>query len=125
MLDGPEMSKRYDLGSLRLGVWAAEPLPAATWKQWRERTGIELLDGIGSTEMFHIFISSQRGRVRPGATGVPVRGYDCRVVDETGRELTPGEAGLIAIKGPTGCKYWRKPDRQAGDRRGGGGAARG
>ncbi|MEK7385135.1 MAG: AMP-binding protein, partial [candidate division NC10 bacterium] len=70
-------------------------------------------DGIGSTEMFHIFISSVRGRVRPGATGVPVTGYDCRVVDESGRELPPGREGLIAIKGPTGCKYWRKPDRQA------------
>jgi len=113
MLDVPEMRKRFDLGALRLGVSAAEPLPAATFKHWREATGIELLDGIGSTEMFHIFISSQRGRVRPGATGVPVRGYDCRVVDESGRELPPGEAGLIAIKGPTGCKYWRKPDRQA------------
>jgi 2-aminobenzoate-CoA ligase len=63
--------------------------------------------------MFHIFVSSQPGRVRPGATGVPVPGYDCRVVDEEGREVPPGTEGLIAIKGPTGCKYWRKPDRQA------------
>jgi len=113
MLGVEKLTQRYDLGSLRVGVSAAEPLPAATWEQWREVTGIELLDGIGSTEMFHMFISSQRGRVRPGATGFPVRGYDCRVVDETGRELPPGESGLIAIKGPTGCKYWRKPDRQA------------
>ncbi len=113
MLGVPELTKRYDLGSLRLGVSAAEPLPAATWEQWLEATGVELLDGIGSTEMFHIFLSSQPGRVRPGATGVPVPGYDCRVVDDRGRELPPGQAGLIAIKGPTGCKYWRKPDRQA------------
>jgi 2-aminobenzoate-CoA ligase len=113
MLGVPEMRRRYDLGALRVGVSAAEPLPAATWREWRETTGVELLDGIGSTEMFHIFLSSQRGRVRPGATGVPVPGYDCRVVDESGRELPPGQAGLIAIKGPTGCKYWRKPDRQA------------
>jgi 2-aminobenzoate-CoA ligase len=113
MLAVPEMTRRYDLGSLRLGVSAAEPLPAATWEEWRAVTGVELLDGIGSTEMFHIFISSLPGRVRPGATGVPVRGYDCRVVDERGTELPPGQAGLIAIKGPTGCKYWRKPDRQA------------
>ena len=113
MLGVPDMARRYALGSLRLGVSAAEPLPAATWQQWHEATGLELLDGIGSTEMFHIFISSRAGRVGPGATGVPVPGYDCRVVSETGQELPPGEPGLIAIKGPTGCKYWRKPDRQA------------
>jgi 2-aminobenzoate-CoA ligase len=113
MLDVPELTRRFDLGALRLGVSAAEPLPATTWEQWRKVTGVELLDGIGSTEMFHIFISSLPGRVRPGATGLPVAGYDCRVVDEAGRELAPGQAGLIAIKGPTGCKYWRKPDRQA------------
>jgi 2-aminobenzoate-CoA ligase len=113
MLGVPELTRRYDLGSLRLGVSAAEPLPAATWQDWRDTTGIELLDGIGSTEMFHIFISSLPKRVRPGATGFPVTGYDCRAVDEAGQELPRGQAGLIAIKGPTGCKYWRKPDRQA------------
>jgi 2-aminobenzoate-CoA ligase len=113
MLQVPDLTRRYDLASLRLGVSAAEPLPAATWEEWKKTTGVELLDGIGSTEMFHIFISSVRGRVRPGATGVPVTGYDCRVVDESGRELPPGQEGLVAIKGPTGCKYWRKPDRQA------------
>ena len=113
MLRVPGLTTRFDLGSLRLGVSAAEPLPAATWEDWHKATGIEILDGIGSTEMTHIFISSVKGRVRPGATGVPVTGYDCRVVDETGRELPPGQPGLVAIKGPTGCKYWRKPDRQA------------
>jgi 2-aminobenzoate-CoA ligase len=113
MLRVPEMTRRFDLGALRLGVSAAEPLPAATWTDWRDVTGVELLDGIGSTEMFHIFVSSLPGRVRPGATGVPVTGYDCRVVDDGGREVAPGVEGLIAIKGPTGCKYWRKPDRQA------------
>jgi 2-aminobenzoate-CoA ligase len=113
MLGVPDMVGRYDLGSLRLGVSAAEPLPAATWREWHETTGVELLDGIGSTEMFHIFVSSVRGRVRPGATGFPVTGYDCRVVDDEGREVPRGTPGLIAIKGPTGCKYWRKPDRQA------------
>ena len=113
MLGVPELRRRFDLGSLRLGVSAAEPLPAATWEAWKKTTGVELLDGIGSTEMFHIFVSSLPGRVRPGATGLPVTGYDCRVVDEAGREVAAGQPGLIAIKGPTGCKYWRKPDRQA------------
>jgi 2-aminobenzoate-CoA ligase len=113
MLRVPGMVRRYDLGALRIGVSAAEPLPAATWQEWHDTTGIELLDGIGSTEMFHIFVSSVRGRVRPGATGIPVTGYDCRVVDDDGREVPRGTAGLIAIKGPTGCCYWRKPDRQA------------
>jgi 2-aminobenzoate-CoA ligase len=113
MLRVPDMVRRYDLGALRIGVSAAEPLPAATWQEWHDTTGIELLDGIGSTEMFHIFVSSVRGRVRPGATGMPVTGYDCRVVGDDGREVPRGTAGLIAIKGPTGCRYWRKPDRQA------------
>ena len=112
MLNVAGMKERFDLGALRLGVSAAEPLPAATWTDWHDATGVELLDGIGSTEMFHIFISSAPGRVRPGATGFPVPGYDCRVVDESGREVPRGQVGLIAIKGPTGCKYWRKPDRQ-------------
>jgi 2-aminobenzoate-CoA ligase len=113
MLGVHDMARRFDLGALRLGVSAAEPLPAATWEQWRKVTGVELLDGIGSTEMFHIFVSSVPGRVKPGATGLPVPGYDCRVVDEQGRDVDTGEPGLIAIKGPTGCKYWRQPDRQA------------
>lgn len=113
MLRVPDMARRFDLGSLRLCVSAAEPLPAATYAEWRETTGVELLDGIGSTELFHIFVSSVPGRVRPGATGVPVPGYDCRVVDEAGRELERGTPGLIAVKGPTGCTYWRRPERQA------------
>ena len=113
MLRVPAMAQRFDLGSLRLGVSAAEPLPAATYLEWTGTTGIELLDGIGSTEMFHIFVSSVRGRVKPGATGLPVPGYTCRVVDAEGRDVPAGEEGLIAIKGPTGCKYWGKPDRQA------------
>ena len=113
MLRVPEMERRYALRSLRLSVSAAEPLPAATYEEWVKRAGSELLDGIGSTEMFHIFISSLGGKVRAGATGVPVPGYDCRVVDEAGREVPTGTAGLVAIKGPTGCRYWRKPERQA------------
>jgi len=89
MLRVPDLEKRFDLGSLRLSVSAAEPLPAATYAEWVGRTRKECLDGIGSTEMFHIFVSSFPGRVRPGATGVPVPGYDCRVVDDEGRSSSP------------------------------------
>jgi 2-aminobenzoate-CoA ligase len=113
MLRVADLERRFDLGSLRLGVSAAEALPGATYEEWIQRTRKELLDGIGSTELFHIFVSSLPGKVRPGATGVPVPGYDCRVVDEEGNEVPRGTPGLIAIKGPTGCKYWRKPERQA------------
>jgi 2-aminobenzoate-CoA ligase len=113
MLGVADLTTRFDLGALRLGVSAAEPLPAATWQAWKDTTGVELLDGIGSTELFHIFVSSVAGRVKPGATGLPVAGYDCRVVDAQGQEVESGQPGLIAVKGPTGCKYWRKPDRQA------------
>src|SRR5262249_11404357 len=97
MLRVDGLERRFDLGSLRLGSSAAEPLPAPTYTEWTTRTGKECLDGIGSTEMFHVFVSSVPGRVRPGATGVPVPGYDCRVVDEEGREVPRGTAGLIAI----------------------------
>ena len=113
MLRVPEMETRFDLGSLRLCATGGEPLPAPTYTEWLRRSGREILEGIGSTEMFHNFISSTRGRVRPGATGVPVPGYDCRLVDEAGREVPRGTPGLLALKGPTGCRYWRRPDRQA------------
>jgi 2-aminobenzoate-CoA ligase len=96
---------RYDLKSLRKCVSAGEALPAATRTLWREATGIEIIDGIGSTEMLHIFISADEAHARPGATGLPVPGYRAAVLDEQGRELPPGQVGRLAIKGPTGCKY--------------------
>ena len=89
-----------------------EPLPAAVFRDWHRRTGVEILDGIGSTEMFHIFISARAGAVRPGSTGTVVPGYEARVVDEQLREVPRGGDGLLAVRGPTGCRYWRKPDRQ-------------
>jgi 2-aminobenzoate-CoA ligase len=95
----------HDLGSLRKCVSAGEALPAATRTLWREATGIEIIDGIGSTEMLHIFISADEAHARPGATGVPVPGYRACVVDEAGHELPQGQVGRLAVKGPTGCKY--------------------
>jgi 2-aminobenzoate-CoA ligase len=95
----------YDVSSLRKGVSAGETLPKAVWESWYEATGIELLDGIGSTEMLHIFVGSPQGEIRPGATGRAVPGYEARVVDDEGREVPPGTIGRLSMRGPTGCRY--------------------
>ncbi len=101
-----------DGGSLRKCVAAGEALPAATRALWKEATGIEIIDGIGATEMFHIFISADEAHARPGATGVAVPGYRARVVDDDGRDVPPGTIGRLAVQGPTGCRYLDDP-RQA------------
>ncbi|MCC6197997.1 MAG: AMP-binding protein [Burkholderiales bacterium] len=90
---------------LRKCVAAGEVLPAATRKLWKEATGIEIIDGIGATELMHIFISADEAHARPGATGRPVPGYVARVVDDDGRPVPPGTVGRLAVKGPTGCRY--------------------
>ncbi|MGD0315650.1 MAG: AMP-binding protein [Xanthobacteraceae bacterium] len=95
----------HDLSSLRKCVSAGETLPAATFDAWLAATGIRIIDGLGSTEMLHIFIGSPEEAVRAGATGQPVPGYEARVIDEAGRELPPGAAGRLAVRGPTGCRY--------------------
>jgi 2-aminobenzoate-CoA ligase len=112
LLQHPNLERGHNLRSLRYCVSAGETLPAAVFEEWRNRTGVEILDGIGSTEMFHIFISSKAGAVRPGATGTAVPGYQAKVVDEQFNEVPRGTPGLVAVKGPTGCRYWRKPERQ-------------
>ena len=101
-----------DLSSLRKCVAAGEPLPASTSNAWFERTGVRIIDGIGSTEMLHIFISASGHDVRPGSTGKPVPGYEARVVGNDMRPLPPGEVGRLAVRGPTGCRYLNDP-RQA------------
>jgi 2-aminobenzoate-CoA ligase len=102
-----------DVSSLRYAISAGETLPAAVYSRWREQTGIEILDGLGSTEMLHIFISSRGGRSKPGATGEVVPQYRAAVVDATTLEPVPnGTPGLLAVKGPTGCRYLRLPERQ-------------
>ena len=100
------------LRSLRKCVSAGEALPAPTRALWQQATGLTLIDGIGSTELLHIFISADEAMARPGATGVPVPGYRATILDEQGRELPPGQVGRLAVKGPTGCKYLDDP-RQA------------
>ena len=112
LLQDPNLETAYDLSSLRLCVSAGETLPATVFEEWHRRTGVEILDGLGSTEMFHVFISARPGSVRPGATGTPVPGYEAKVVDDLFNEVPRGTPGLLAVKGPTGCRYWRKPERQ-------------
>ncbi|MFY7913556.1 MAG: AMP-binding protein, partial [Rubrivivax sp.] len=102
----------HDLASLRQCVSAGEALPAATRTLWRQASGLEIIDGIGSTEMFHIFISAREDQARGGATGLPVPGYRAAILGDDGRELPPGQVGRLAVKGPTGCKYLDDP-RQA------------
>ena len=99
-------------GTLRKCVSAGEALPAATRALWREATGLELIDGIGATEMLHIFIAADEANVRPGATGKAVPGYRACVMDEHGRPVPPGTVGRLAVQGPTGCRYLDDP-RQA------------
>jgi 2-aminobenzoate-CoA ligase len=96
---------RHDLSSLRKCVSAGEPLPAATRQLWKEATGIEIIDGIGSTELLHIFISHDEAHAKPGATGKPIPGYRACVMDEKGQPLPAGKIGKLAVKGPTGCRY--------------------
>jgi 2-aminobenzoate-CoA ligase len=99
------LAPRFDLSSLKKCVSAGEALPDATRSAFREASGIEIIDGIGSTEMIHIFISHTPERVRRGATGYAIPGYRATVLDAAGKPCKPGEVGRLAVKGPTGCRY--------------------
>ncbi|MCZ7660644.1 MAG: benzoate-CoA ligase family protein [Xanthobacteraceae bacterium] len=99
----------HDIASLRKCVSAGEALPKATFDAWQAATGLRILDGIGATEMLHIFIGSPESGVRPGATGKPVKGYEAKVIDDEGREVPPGTIGRLAVRGPTGCRYLADP----------------
>jgi 2-aminobenzoate-CoA ligase len=99
----------HDISSLRKCVSAGEALPKPTFDAWLAATGIKILDGIGATEMLHIFIGSPEHEIRPGATGRPVPGYEARVVDERGNEVPPHTMGRLAVRGPTGCRYLADP----------------
>jgi 2-aminobenzoate-CoA ligase len=94
-----------DLSSLRLAVSAGETLPAPVFDEWTEKTGKPILDGIGATELLHIFITNRLDDRAPGSTGKPVRGYQARIVDEDMKELPRGTVGRLAVRGPTGCRY--------------------
>jgi len=101
-----------DLSSLRIAVSAGETLPAPVFEDWQRKTGKPILDGIGATEMLHIFISNFLGEASAAATGRPVSGYEAMVVDEDMNEMPVGEVGNLAVRGPTGCRYLAD-DRQA------------
>ncbi len=96
---------KYNVSSLRQCLSAGEPLPKSISDDWHAASGMRLIDGIGATEMIHIFISAKGQDIRPGATGKPLPGYQACVLDDEGRPLPPGHAGRLAVKGPTGCRY--------------------
>lgn len=98
-------TQHYNMDSLRACVSAGETLPKAVWDEWHARTAVPIIDGIGSTEMLHIFIGSPAAQARPGSTGRVVPGYVAEIHDDDGRPLADGEVGRLAVKGPTGCKY--------------------
>jgi 2-aminobenzoate-CoA ligase len=95
----------YDLASLKKSVSAGEALPVATRESWRQASGLTMIDGIGATEMLHIFISAAGDQVRAGATGKPIPGYQACILDQQGQPVGPGVIGRLAVKGPTGCRY--------------------
>ena len=102
----------YDISSLRKCVSAGETLPLKVWEDWYNLSGLKIIDGIGSTEILHIFISSTDENMRKGATGLPIRGYEAKIVDLEGNETAVNQPGRLAVRGITGCKYLNAEDKQ-------------
>jgi len=112
MLAVKEAEKRFDLSSLRVCVSAGEALPDEIYTRWRERFGVEIIDGIGTTEILHIFLSNRPNQVRPGSSGLPVPGYEAAIVDDDGRPVPRGEIGNLRVKGDsTMAFYWNKHEK--------------
>ncbi len=119
MLELTDAPHAYDLSSVRHAVSAAEPLPAEIFKKWKRRFGMEILDGVGSTELLHIYLSSRPGRVRPGSTGQPVDGYELRIVDENGKDVPEGVVGDLIVHGRSAAScYWNRKELSAERMRG-------
>jgi 2-aminobenzoate-CoA ligase len=105
--------RSYDLSSVRICTGGGESLGAETYQRWKETFGLEIYEGLGTTEMMYVFVSSAvTRRVKPGAIGPAVPGYEVKVVTEEGKDAKPGEVGLLIARGPTGTVYWRDPDKQ-------------
>ena len=102
----------HDVSSLRKCVSAGEALPLATYEAWERTTGLKIIDGIGATELLHIFISASGADIRPGSTGTVVPGYDAQVQDDDGKPVANGTIGKLAVRGPTGCRYLDNLERQ-------------
>ncbi len=112
MLQVEDAEERFDLSSLRLCVSAGEALPAELYRRWKARFGLEVLDGIGTTEGLHIFISNRPGATKPGSSGLPVPGYEAALVDDEGRPVHRGEVGSLRVRGGSiMAYYWDKPER--------------
>jgi benzoate-CoA ligase family protein len=102
----------YDLSSIRLCASAAEALPPGVWRRWKETFGLTILDGIGSTEMLHIFLSNTLDAIKPGSSGKPVPGYEAKILGEDGYPVKPGEAGYLSVKGDSAAAYyWRNHEK--------------
>jgi benzoate-CoA ligase len=112
MLAVKDADRRFDLSSLRLCVSAGEALPEEIYTRWRDRFGVEIIDGIGTTEILHIFLSNRPGAARPGSSGLPVPGYEAMIVDDEGRPVAQGEIGNLRVKGDsTMAYYWNKHEK--------------
>ncbi len=103
---------QYDISSLRKCVSAGETLPAKVWQDWFDATGLKIIDGIGSTEMLHIFISNNEEFMKKGTTGKPVFGYEAKIIDDHGNEVPDDTPGRLAVRGITGCKYLAREEKQ-------------
>jgi 2-aminobenzoate-CoA ligase len=102
----------FDISSLRKCVSAGETLPLKVWQDWYDATGLKIIDGIGATEMLHIFISSIENNMKPGATGVAITGYEAKIIDKSGNDVAVNEPGRLVVRGITGCKYLNRIDKQ-------------
>jgi benzoate-CoA ligase len=108
----PDPNANHELSSVRICVSAGEALPPDIYLRWKQRFGVDILDGIGSTEMLHIFLSNRPGDVKPGSTGKPVPGYELKLVDDDGQEVPRGEIGTLMVKGDSAAQfYWRKREK--------------
>jgi 4-hydroxybenzoate-CoA ligase len=108
----PDPGSEHALSSVRICVSAGEALPVDIYNRWKERYGVDILDGIGSTEIGHIFLSNRPGEIKPGSTGKPVPGYELKLVNDEGKEVPQGQTGTLMVKGESAAQmYWRKREK--------------